>query len=51
MKRKSERYLSRTLPNLFSTLLNINISIYYELNEVYIHILYIFLIHITQALY
>lgn len=42
MKRKLEHYLSRPLPNLFFTLLNINISIYYELNEVYIHILYIF---------
>ena len=39
--RKLEGYLSRPLPNLFSTLLTINKSIYCTLNKVYIHIHYL----------
>ena len=40
MVRKLEGYLLRPLSNLFFTLVAINKSIYYTLNEVYIHIHY-----------
>ena len=49
--RELEGCLLRQLLNLFSTLLVINKSVYYKLNEVFIHIQCLLYNHITQAFY
>ena len=46
-----EGCLLRQLLNLFSTLLVINKSVYYKLNEVFTHIQCLLYNHITQAFY